>query len=64
MKALYRRAQARLGRQDFELALEDLAQAKEIEPSDKSVAAEIAKVKKAQLQYKEKEKNIYSKMFK
>jgi hypothetical protein len=46
------------------MALQDLTKAKEIEPNDKSVAAEIAKVKKAQLKYKETEKNIYSKMFK
>jgi peptidyl-prolyl isomerase D len=56
--------QARLGRQDFEMALQDLNRAKEIEPNDKGLAAELAKVKKAQLQYKEKEKSLYSKMFK
>lgn len=64
MKALFRRAQARLGRQDYELALKDLNAAREIEPNDKGVAGEIAKVKKAQQMYKEKEKNIYAKMFK
>ena len=64
VKALFRRAQARSGRQDFELAVQDLARVKEIEPTDKGVAAELAKVKKAQQQYKEKEKSIYSKMFK
>ena len=64
VKALFRRAQARLGRQDFELALQDLARVKELEPNDKGVAAEFGKVKKAQQQYKEKEKSLYSKMFK
>ncbi len=64
VKALFRRAQARLGLQDFDLAIQDLAKVKEIEPNDKGVASELAKVKKAQLQYKEKEKSIYSKMFK
>ena len=64
VKALFRRAQARIGRQDFELAIQDLLKVKEIEPNDKGVALELAKVKKAQQQYKEKEKSLYSKMFK
>ena len=64
VKALFRRAQARLGRQDYELALKDLNAARESEPNDNGVAGEIAKVKKAQQMYKEKEKNIYAKMFK
>lgn len=64
VKALFRRGQARSGMQDFDQALKDFARVKEIEPNDKGAIAEIAKVKKAQLQYKEKEKSLYSKMFK
>jgi len=63
IKALYRRGQCHLGRRDYDLALEDFNQAKTLDPNDKGILNEIAKVKKAKADYAQKEKKMYGKMF-
>ena len=63
IKALYRRGQCHMGRRDYDLALEDFNQAKTLDPNDKGILNEIAKVKKAKLDYAQKEKKMYGKMF-
>ncbi|TRY75446.1 hypothetical protein TCAL_08367 [Tigriopus californicus] len=63
-KALFRRGQAQFGMKDYDLAIQDLMRAKELEPNDKGVANELVKVKKVKQQYMEKEKTLYGKMFK
>ena len=64
VKALYRRGQCHLGKKDYDLALADFNKAKELEPNDRGILNEIAKVKKAKLEYAQKEKAMYSKLFK
>ena len=63
-KAIFRRGQARFGKGDYDLALQDLNRARELEPNDKGVLNEITKVKKAKQVSVEKEKKLYGKMFK
>lgn len=63
IKALFRRGQCHLGKRDYDLALIDLNKAKELEPNDKGIQNEIAKTKKAKMEYAKKEKQMYSKMF-
>ena len=63
VKALFRRGQCYLGKRDYDLALEDFNTAKNLEPNDKGILGEIAKVKKAKLEYAQKEKKMFSKMF-
>jgi len=43
--------------------LEDFNQAKTLDPNDKGILNEIAKVKKAKADYAQKEKKMYGKMF-
>ncbi len=62
-KALFRRGQARFGLKDYDLALQDLNKVKNLQPDDKSVVAELEKVKKARQRYVDEEKALYSKMF-
>ena len=62
-KALFRRGQCNVGKQDYDLAMVDLLRAQELEPKDKGILQEIAKTKKAKLMYEQKEKQMYSKMF-
>ena len=63
-KALFRRGQCYLGKRDYDLALTDLSKARHLEPNDKGILNEIAKVKKAKVDYKQKEKQMYGKLFK
>ena len=63
-KALFRRGQARFGMKDYDLALKDLNVVSKMEPTDKAVANELVKVKKAKQIHVEKEKSMYGKMFK
>ena len=49
---------------EFETALVDFRKVLEMEPKDKGVLNEIARAKKAKLDMVQKEKQIYSKMFK
>jgi len=64
IKALFRRGQCHLGKKDYDLAMADLKRAQELEPKDKGILQEIAKVKKAKTDYAQKEKQMYSKLFK
>jgi len=63
-KAFFRRGQALLGMNDFDGALKDLQKVRELQPDDKGVLNEIARAKKAKLDMVQKEKKLYSKMFK
>lgn len=63
-KALFRRGQAHFGRNDYDLALRDMNRAKELEPGDKGIAAELTKLKKARQKSIAKERDLYEKMFK
>merc|ERR1712213_189382 len=63
-KALFRRGRALLGMNDFDGALKDLQKVRELQPDDKGVLNEIARAKKAKLDMVQKEKKLYSKMFK
>jgi hypothetical protein len=49
---------------DFDLAIKDLNAVSKMEPSDKAIANELIKVKKAKQMHVEKEKSMYGKMFK
>lgn len=62
-KALFRRAQAWQGLNEFNKAMIDLKKAQEIAPGDKAIGNEMLKVKQQVKEEKEKEKKIYAKMF-
>ena len=62
-KARYRRGQAHNGKQNFDLALRDLLVVQRLQPNDNGVKKEIAILKKAVQDYKDKEKKMYGKMF-
>ena len=62
-KARYRRGQAHNGKRNFELALKDLLVVQKLQPGDNGVKKEIASLKKAVQDYKDKEKKMYGKMF-
>ena len=47
----------------FQFFFLDLTQAKNLEPNDKGILNEFARVKKAKQEYSKKEKQMYSKMF-
>jgi len=64
VKAMFRRGQCHLGKKDFDEAMADFIKARELEPNDKGILQEIAKTKKAKLDYAQKEKQMYSKLFK
>ena len=63
-KAIFRRGQALLGMNDYDAALKDLQKVRELQPEDKGVLNEIARAKKMKLDMVQKEKKLYSKMFK
>ena len=63
-KALFRRGQALFQIRDYDSSLQDLHRACALQPDDKKIHQEFAKVKKAKFELTQKEKNIYSKMFK
>nr|XP_011444704.2 peptidyl-prolyl cis-trans isomerase D isoform X1 [Crassostrea gigas] len=63
VKALFRKGQAECGLKNFDQALESLSEASKLEPSDKGIQRELAKVKKVLEEYKTKEKKMYAKMF-
>ncbi|KAB0798810.1 hypothetical protein PPYR_06690 [Photinus pyralis] len=62
-KAHYRRAQALIGLKEYDKALLDLNKAYNFCPSDKLIQNELQKVKNLKLNYLQKEKMIFSKMF-
>lgn len=63
VKALFRRGQCHLGKRDYDWALIDLNKARQLEPNDKGILNEIAKTKKAKMEYAKKERAMYSKLF-
>ena len=65
MKAYYRRGQCYLGKNDYDIAIENLSKARELEPNDKGILNEIARVKKTKTEYAKKEKEMWAgKLFK
>eukprot|EP00475_Leptophrys_vorax_P029786 TRINITY_DN4403_c0_g1_i1.p1 TRINITY_DN4403_c0_g1~~TRINITY_DN4403_c0_g1_i1.p1 ORF type:complete len:363 (-),score=19.64 TRINITY_DN4403_c0_g1_i1:71-1159(-) len=62
-KAFFRRAQAYLGRNELEPAIEDLSHALKLEPNDSGIKRELAAAKKKLATRREKEKAAYAKMF-
>jgi len=63
-KALFRKGQALFGMKEFDGALQELHKAQRMQPEDKSILAEITRTKKAKLEVVNKEKQLYSRMFK
>ncbi|XP_022320725.2 peptidyl-prolyl cis-trans isomerase D-like [Crassostrea virginica] len=63
VKALFRKGQAECGLKNYDQALGILSEAAKLEPSDKGIQRELAKVKKVVEEYKTKEKKMYAKMF-
>ncbi|KAJ7357632.1 hypothetical protein OS493_023761 [Desmophyllum pertusum] len=63
VKALYRRGQANTNMNDFEQAMVDLQAAAKLEPNDRNIKSEIARLKKLMDEQRKKEKQIYSKLF-
>jgi len=62
-KAFYRRAQARMGLKDYDKALTDLKTALKLCPNDKFIRLELQNARKTKLNYLQKEKVIFTKMF-
>lgn len=62
-KAHYRRAQALIGLKEYDKALLDLNKAYSLCPTDKLIQNELQNVKNLKLNYLQKEKQIFSKMF-
>nr|NP_001381134.1 peptidyl-prolyl cis-trans isomerase D [Nasonia vitripennis] len=63
-KALFRRGQAYIGLNDYELALTDLKRANECSPSNKNILKEIDKVKQVMKSYLALEREQCKRMFK
>jgi len=49
---------------EYDLALNDLSKARDLEPNDKGISNEMARVKKVKMEYAKKEKQMYGKLFK
>lgn len=64
VKALYRKGQGHRGRKEWDLSLGALTKAAELDPTDKGIKGEMAKVKKDKDAEKAAEKGFYAKMFK
>ncbi|KAF2654433.1 peptidyl-prolyl cis-trans isomerase D [Lophiostoma macrostomum CBS 122681] len=62
-KALFRRAQARIGKKSEEDALADLEAAKKLQPSDPAIGKELDGIKGRVKARKEKEKKVYANAF-
>ncbi|KAE9969344.1 hypothetical protein EG328_006934 [Venturia inaequalis] len=62
-KAYFRRGQAKAGKKNEEDALEDILEASKLVPNDAGVKNELARLKKAAADKKQKEKAAYSKFF-
>ena len=63
-KSLYKRGQAHVGLNEYELGLEDLKKANEMEPNNKDIKNEIERVKKMMISYLALEKETCKRMFK
>ena len=64
VKALYRRAQGYASAKRFDNAREDLQEALKKQPNNASLTKELNRIKQIEEKEKEKEKQIYSRMFK
>lgn len=62
-KAYYRRALARVQLKDEDKAEQDLIEASRLAPEDKAIAGELAKLKLAQKEKRDREKKAYKKLF-
>ncbi|CAN6456364.1 unnamed protein product [Victoria cruziana] len=62
VKALFRRAQAYIETTDFDLAELDLKKAMEIDPENRELISEYAKLKKLQAHYDKKDSKLYASM--
>lgn len=62
-KALYRRAQGKMGMKDYDGAIKDLNDALDICPNDKNVQTKLEMVKKQKLEYLKLEKQTFAKIF-
>eukprot|EP01086_Lenisia_limosa_P017405 TRINITY_DN85_c0_g1_i1.p2 TRINITY_DN85_c0_g1~~TRINITY_DN85_c0_g1_i1.p2 ORF type:complete len:124 (+),score=49.67 TRINITY_DN85_c0_g1_i1:203-574(+) len=62
-KALYRKGLALAMMGEHEKSIEALQEAHAIDPENARITKEIAKVKKAHIDFKNKEKGMYAKMF-
>ncbi|KAG5883924.1 hypothetical protein JTB14_032147 [Gonioctena quinquepunctata] len=63
VKALYRRAQARLALMDYDKALDDITSASRLLPQDKNILKVLKETKKHKSMYLKKERKFYSKIF-
>jgi len=63
VKALYRRAQARIGQSDYDLAKADLKQALEKEPDNQDIKSELKSLEARIREAEKREKSMFNKMF-
>ncbi|KAG2425391.1 hypothetical protein HXX76_013805 [Chlamydomonas incerta] len=63
VKALFRAGQARAALKDYSGALAELKRASELEPADKGIAAEVARVKAVVEAERKRERATYARMF-
>lgn len=63
MKALYRRAEAYLGTQDFIEAIADLKRAKDIDPANRDVVSKLKQAKHMQSESDKKQAKLFGNMF-
>jgi len=63
VKAMYRQAQASSGMKDYENAKKTLTEAQQLDPENKAVTGELNRVKKLIADKKQKDKQMYAKMF-
>eukprot|EP01117_Protostelium_nocturnum_P020324 TRINITY_DN908_c0_g2_i2.p1 TRINITY_DN908_c0_g2~~TRINITY_DN908_c0_g2_i2.p1 ORF type:complete len:221 (-),score=104.22 TRINITY_DN908_c0_g2_i2:9-671(-) len=64
VKALYRKGQAELGLGNIEEAKSDLTEAVKLAPKNKEIRDELEKAKKAEVEYKGKQKEMWANLFK
>lgn len=62
-KALYRRGEARLHRNEFSLAMADFQQVLQVNPSNRAARAQISICQKKMKEHHEQDKRIYANMF-
>lgn len=62
-KALYRRGEARLLRNEFSLALEDFKQVLQVNPCNRAARSQIAVCQRQIREHNERDKMIYANMF-
>jgi len=63
VKALFRRAKAYTLQKDYDLSRKDLKRCEELQPGNKEILSELARVKKLEEDDKKKQKKMYAKMF-